>query len=53
MVMATKSNLKEKKMIGVGFEPTTSSSDLRKSKKNYEVWELNLLPLGSQGKYTK
>ena len=35
-------------MRGVGFEPTTSQSDLRKLKENkyWGVWELNPRPLG-------
>ena len=54
MVLARKCNLKEKKEIrGVGFEPTTSQSDLRKSKRKLkikcEAWESNPWPLGSEG----
>ena len=38
-------------MRGVGFEPTTSQSDLRKSKrkKKCEASESNPRPLGSEG----
>ena len=40
-------------MRGVEFEPTTSQSDLRKSKRKNkikcEAWESNPRPLGSEG----